>query len=399
MAEAVAAAGDPGRAPTLSPLELACGVALGAQPGVVLPPPAPAGSARHALEESVATHLQRAPCVVSFSGGRDSSAIVAVALPVAPPPGLAFPPVPVTLRFPGVPLTDESDWQELIITHLGLPEWQRIDLTDQLDLLGPTARHALARHGLGWPPNVHLHLPIFQAARGGSVLTGLDGDGLFGDWRWCHAQAVLHRIVAAHWQDAARIGLAFSPRSLRRRVLARQPSFVPDWLRPAAQDEMREALLSRAAGEPRRWDRRVPWHAGSRALYLAQANLDVLGADLDVVVAHPLLAPGFLAALAAEGGADGFGDRTSARLAPGRRPVARHAHRAAFQGGVRGRRGGAPRRWPSPRRWGWAAGLDADRVDAQRVQAAWLSEHPVFHSWTVLQQAYLSGARATGQAK
>jgi asparagine synthase (glutamine-hydrolysing) len=193
-------------APSLTRLERAAGAALGAHPMAPLPP-APTTTARAALERVIAGFLERTPCVVSFSGGRDSSAVLAVAAHVARRDGLPLP-VPFTFRFPGKPLTEESDWQEHVIAHLGLDDWQRVELHEELDLLGDVARRCLTEIGLMWPANAYLHVPVFRAARGGTVLTGLDGDGLFGDWRWGHAQAVLHRRVAPHPRDVVRVARA-----------------------------------------------------------------------------------------------------------------------------------------------------------------------------------------------
>jgi asparagine synthase (glutamine-hydrolysing) len=376
------------RAPRLTPLELAAGIALGAQGGE--PERSDSSShrtARAALEAVIAGRLTREPCVVSFSGGRDSSAVLAVATDVARRQGLALP-IPVTFRFPDVPLADESDWQERIIGHLGLKAWERIDLTTELDLLGEIARDCLTTHGVAWPPNAYLHVPIFRAARHGTVLTGLDGDGLFGDWKWCHAQAVLHRKVQAGWRDTARVGLAFSPQVVRRAVLGRRPPFIPDWLSPALQREVLTTLIGRSASEPRRWDRRVGWHARSRALYLAQRNLELIGATDDVEVAHPLLDPEFLGALALEGGAAGFGDRTSAmrHLVGDLLPAALVERRtkAVFGGAVwREEAHAFARSWDG-------TGLEPG-VDPDRLRAAWVAEHPVFHSWTLLHAAWLAG--------
>jgi asparagine synthase (glutamine-hydrolysing) len=317
--------------------------------------------------------------------------VLAVATQVARHHGLPLP-IPVTFRFPDVPLSDESDWQERIITHLGLEQWERIALTTELDLLGPIARECLMTHGVAWPPNAFLHVPVFRAARQGTVLTGLDGDGLFGDWQWCHSQAVLHRLVPFSGRDVVRIGFSFSPRPVRRAVMARRPPFLPDWLSAPARDDLLAALLGRAAGEPRRWDRRVGWHAASRALDLARRNLRLIGSRYQTEVAHPLLDPAFLAALAAEGGASGFGDRTSAmrRLVGDLLPseLIERRTKAVFGGAVwRDEAHGFARSWDG-------AGLDPEWVDVERLRAAWLAEHPVFHSWTLLQAAWLAGHQA-----
>lgn len=374
------------RAPALTSLERAAGVALGSQPVAPLPSQ-PAETARAALERVIARSLERTPCVVSFSGGRDSSAVLAVAAHVARREGLPLP-IPFTFRFPGKPLTEESDWQEHVIAHLGLDDWQRVELHDELDLLGDVARRCLTEVGLVWPANAYLHVPVFRAARGGTVLTGLDGDGLFGDWRFGHAQSVLHRRVAPRPRDVVRVGFALAPASVRRVAYRRRGVFVPRWLSPDAGAAYAGALLERAAGEPRRWDRRVAWHAGARALYLAQRNLALIGARDDVEVANPLLDPEFLAALASEGGAAGFGDRTEAmrHLAGDLLPpetVAR-VSKAAFGDAV----------WLDAARdfvesWD-GAGLDPGLVDPEPLRAAWRAEYPVFHSWTMLHEAWLA---------
>lgn len=388
-----AGADEDGRAPSLTRLERAAGVAIGAQPVTPLPGvSASAPSARSALEHVIATYLERTPCVVSFSGGRDSSAVLAVATHVARREGLA-PPIPFTFRFPGRPLTDETDWQEHVITHLGLEDWTRLELHDELDLMGDVARSCLTEIGLLWPANVYLHVPVFRAARGGTVLTGLDGDGLFGDWRWGHAQSVLHRRVAPHPRDVVRVGLAFAPAALRRADLRRRGVFVPGWMSPESGAEYAAAMVARVAGEPRRWDRRVAWHAGARALYLAQRNLELIGALDDVVVGSPLLHPDFLAALAHEGGAAGFGDRTEAmrHLAGDLLPVetVERQSKAAFGDAV----------WLEQARafvesWD-GRGLDPDFVDPERLREAWRAEYPVFHSWAMLHEAWLASQPAS----
>lgn len=60
-------------------------------------------------------YLGRPPCLLAFSGGRDSSALLAVAVSVAHREGL---PLPIPLIYPGVAGTDESSWQYMILDHL-----------------------------------------------------------------------------------------------------------------------------------------------------------------------------------------------------------------------------------------------------------------------------------------
>ena len=66
-----------------------------------------------------------------------------------------------------------------MIGHLGLSDWVRIDAAGDLDCVGPVATEVLRRHGLLWPCNAYFHAPIFEAAAGGAVLTGVGGDEAF----------------------------------------------------------------------------------------------------------------------------------------------------------------------------------------------------------------------------
>ena len=85
------------------------------------------------------------PCYVTFSGGRDSSAVLAAATALARREGHALP-IPVTRVYPDLPDTDESDWQRAVVDHLGLTEWVRLELRDgESDLLGAAARDALGQ--------------------------------------------------------------------------------------------------------------------------------------------------------------------------------------------------------------------------------------------------------------
>jgi len=376
------------RAPELSRWERATGLAIGAdlsQSGRVLP--RSQTHPRAALAAELARALACSRCVVSFSGGRDSSAVLAAAVEVARREGLPEP-VPVTLRFAGVDSTDESEWQELVIRHLRVSEWERIVVHEELDLLGPVAQAALKVHGLLWPPNAYVHVPILERARGGCVLTGFDGDGLFGYWRWARAQSVLHRRVRPEARDALRVGLALAPARVRHRWMRPDVVGMTPWLRAEARAELAKQARSDAAREPRRWDRRLTYYRQRRYLRLTVRSLELLAASRGVEVLHPLFAPPFLTALASHGGGAGYGDRTAAMRAL-------FADALPLELLTRPRKAEFGRAlWRSEARafaasWD-GTGLDDELVDPERVRLAWSEPSPWFGANTLLHEAWLA---------
>jgi asparagine synthetase B (glutamine-hydrolysing) len=346
-----------------------------------------AADSRAALSARVGDALRRQPCCVSFSGGRDSSAVLAVATAVARRDGLPDP-VPVTVRFTGIAASGESYWQQLVVDHLRLREWEVIRVGEELDLLGAIARRALNDHGLMWPPNAYIHVPILERAVGGCVLTGFDGDGLLGDWRWRRAQTVLGGRARPEPRDVPRVALALAPPRARRPLMRPPLLGAVPWLRPAARRELAAAARDHAAREPRRWDRRVAYYARHRYLRLAVHSLDLLGARSGVELVHPLLDPGFLGAVAAAGGAGGYGDRTEAM-----RVLFGDLLPEALTGRRRKADFGAAiwRREARAFAAGWdGCGLDRELIDPALVREAWSAASPYFGSSTLLHAAWLA---------
>ena len=254
--------------------------------------------------------LQRRPCAVSFSGGRDSSAVLAVAVAAARRHGLD-PPVPITIRWPHAPEADESRWQELVVRHLGLTEWEIVDGSRHLDSLGETATGVLRRHGLLFPPSAYMQRLLFAAARGGAVMTGLGGDQLLGEWRWQRAADVLARRAAPRPRDLAVLGNWLAPRGVSAAVTRRRAGAGIPWLRPAARQAVADAVRAERAAEPRTWAPRVAWLGRRRALAHSRRTTALLAGDEDAICVHPLLDPRVLSALAAAGGRFGWGGRTA----------------------------------------------------------------------------------------
>jgi asparagine synthase (glutamine-hydrolysing) len=263
-----------------------------------------------ALENAIRPALERPPCLIAFSGGRDSSVLLGVATHVARRDGLPLP-IPATYRFPELPETDESGWQEAVVRRLGLEEWHRRAFRDELDMLGPIARGVLARHGPLSPSNAFFFVPLFSDAAGGAVITGHEGDGLFGGGRAVRARSALGGLVSPTANDIVRIAAALAPRPVRRLRLRHRREFDLAWLRPSPQRAIRNQLANEVAGEPLFWNARVQWWARQRYLSQLRSTLDLLAGDAGTHFFAPLLNPVFLAAMARRGGRTGFGNRTS----------------------------------------------------------------------------------------
>jgi len=294
----------------LTPVELATGVVLGRDPNAPeLPEASPATTSREALEEAILPALLRGPCLVSFSGGRDSSGVLAVATALARRHGLPDP-IPATTVFPAGSEADELQWQERVVGHLGVADWVRLEFDDELDLVGPVAQRLMTRHGVFYPPNLHLHAPLIEAAPGGSLLTGVGGDETLE--RGSRVLAVLARHVRPTPRDLLRVGLALAPTQVRRVVKGRRggPTFA--WLKPEPTRELAEAWVNHVERFPLRWDARLREWWSSRYIQLYMRAKAVIAADSDVKVVHPLADGGFVSTLTQEVGPRGFRNRTDA---------------------------------------------------------------------------------------
>lgn len=295
----------------LTALEIASNVVTGtARPVRRLPSPVPGLTPRAALEQSIVESLARPPCGVSFSGGRDSSAALATAVAVARREGLALP-IPFTLRFPGVAEADEASWQEGVVRHLGLGDWERIEIGDELDLLGPVAQHALRTHGLLWPANTYVHAPMLERVAGGSLVTGVDGDGLLAGWRWQYQAEFVARRRRGRPREVLRVAHALSPAPVRRLVARTKPSPSLEWLRPPAARAVARAERRHVSREPFGWPRWVRWYDGRRHLDLLEKSYAAAAARHGVAVRHFFREPRFLAQFAAQS-RFGPGERTAA---------------------------------------------------------------------------------------
>jgi asparagine synthase (glutamine-hydrolysing) len=377
----------------LDPLEVATGLVLGVGPELGLVERS-AGSEPplRALERAVLPALRRAPCLVSFSGGRDSAAVLAVAAAVARREGLPLP-IPATNRFPAAATTDESEWQEKVVSHLGLEDWIRLEHTAELDCVGPVATEALLRHGLLWPFNAHFHVPLLRLASGGSLLTGIGGDETLSPSSWSRAMDVLHGRVRPELRDVLRIGMALAPPVLRRRVLRRRLPAPYPWLRPHARRAFADAWAAQGATEPLGWAAHVGWVRRLRYLHVGLGSLRLLAADDDVRIVHPFVDRGFTTALAALPTRERYASRTAATTALFQgllpEPVLTRASKTVFDEAF----------WNEPSRAfaaGWnGEGVGHELVDASALAEEWVSPKPDPRSFLLAQAAWLGQQRGS----
>jgi asparagine synthetase B (glutamine-hydrolysing) len=370
---------------SLTPLEIATGLVLGTMPKSA-PRWQPTVEAREALERAVLPALRQAPCIVSFSGGRDSSAVLAVAAHVARREGLPLP-IPATNVFPAVELSDEAEWQERVVSHLGLDEWLRLDHTHELDCVGSVATEVLSRHGLLWPFNAHFHAPLLRQASGGSLLTGVGGDELLlitNRNRWLE---LLRGRTHPEARDALRLGFALAPPPLRRWARARRVPLEFAWLRPEARRRFARQWADERVRQPRRWSDLVDWVGRLRYVQVGTASLATIADGERARVAHPFLDPAFGAAIAALPRSARFETRTQAMthlfgdLLP--EDVLERRTKASFDGAF----------WNEPsrafvRNWD-GSGLDADVVDVDALRTEWSKDSPDPRTYTLAQWLWL----------
>ena len=373
-------------------------VAGGYLAGDPLPPPFPPDglevlTAREALEQAVLPALKRPPCVVDFSGGRDSSVVLVVAAEVARREGLPLP-VAFTRRFPLEPMAEESHWQELVIEHLRLPDWERAELTEELDLIGERAQRFLRRYGLLLPaPTYHLTLS-FEHARGGSYLTGEGGDEMLDPYR---ARLAVGALASPKRLLRRRQLMSFAsniaPRRVRSLLLwadyvlsSRFPSRA--WMRPEAFRRFAWRFAVQEGAEPLSWQRGVRWQASHRLLSAMQHNNAIIAADYDVVPLVPLVAPGFAAALARSASVLGFSDRAQAMtfVAGDLLPTAllRRTSKAGFS---RAYFTDVSRDFAES--WD-GSGVDVELVDPDALKRAWSKPLAPAPSYALLQAAWMA---------
>lgn len=375
------------------PVEIATGLIFGVVDDPVALPDVPGDvTIRSVLEDIVRSAYARGPVAVSFSGGRDSSVVLAIAQHVAREGGFA-PPLPITLVYPGIESADEASWQDLVLSHLRITQRIVLRVQGELDLLGPVASSALSEHGLLWPPNGFTHEYMLRECAGMTLLTGGGGDELFDDSGATRTQLVLARRVSPDVRDVARLAAAFA---MRRIYDERRARYVPRlaWLSATGQQQFARAYV-RDLGPPyRSWSRKLRDQVNARSFAALRRGQDLLAASAHARIEHPFLAPELVAAAARVGGSLGLGGRTHAMrtiagdLLPDE--LLSRSTKATFSEGFWVNRSTGFARSEAPIEVIAADPPLAALVDLEELRAEWSKPTPHFLTAALLQSAFLS---------
>lgn len=367
---------------TMDPLEVAGGWVSGFDPV-----PMPAGdSPRRVLDRMLLAHLQQSPCLVAFSGGRDSSVLLAAAVTLARREGLPLP-MPITLSYPDAADSDEAQWQRAVLDHLGISDRIVLTVHDEHDPLGPVATPVLLRHGLVWPPNFAPTVRMMGMARGGVLLTGEGGDEAFGLKRVTPLTKILKSRGRAALGVYADVPRALAPAVLRRRSAFRDRYRRP-WLRPEVEVELSRRDAEDMAAFALHAGRNTWQFATRRCARIGYETVRVLGAEMDVTYVQAFAEPDLVASVAAEGGFFGWTGRAATMralfgdLLP--REVLERRTKALFANAVF-----THHTREFARTWN-GSGVDTDLVDPEALRDNWLSATPDAPSMTLLQQAWLA---------
>ena len=364
-----AAALEIGNPAGLTPLDLATASMLGQEPRDPLPRAARKVSLDDVLFEVLEPALVSGRCFVSFSGGRESAWVLAAATAAARAGGHPDP-IPATLRYPLAASGREVEHQERIVRALGLRDWQRVEILDELEIVGPVASRVLREVGVLFPVTTYMLLPLLELARGGWLLAGGGWTDFFAYWRWARLADAFARRRSPNARSLRQLTVAVLPPPARNALLrSREEVKLPGWLREEPARELEALLRAKAADVPVRFGAALERQRSHRCYFGVRASFDALAAAAGAQVLMPFRTDEYIGALAATGGRWGFGPRsdTFKRLAGhllpeellGRSDVA-DAQRVIF--------GDRTRTFAN--RWS-GGGLDPEIVDPDVLQEIW----------------------------
>ena len=370
----------------LSEIEVASGIVVGQGSGKRFPTGV-GNDPMGVLRELARAALSTPPCVVAFSGGRDSSALLAFLLDVARRDGLPEP-IAVTARWDDDEASDESAWQEEVIRTIGAEQWEILRPGNDLDLLGEEATSSLEAMGLMWPAPAYALRPLFRQAKGGVLLSGEGGDEAFGLYPYGRLWQSIRSHSLPRQSDVRALVLGCLPRPVRRWRWKKIRPAYQTWLSTGGFDLVSEAMADDGADDPLRWGPYQVISRRRRAMDLTLGTLESLAEIEGARYQGPFLDEGFLAALGHWGGSFGRGDRTDvmstlfADVLPG--PILSRVSKASFAGVFWG---AESRRFASE--WD-GTGLPLEFIKPDALRAAWQAPVPVYGAALPLHAAWLA---------
>ena len=263
-------------------------------------------SPREALEALLMDALKTGTrTYVLFSGGRDSSGLLALTLLLARRMGVPDP-LPVTIRHPQAEGSSENEWQELVLNHLGLREHHVLEFYGEQAWLGQMAQTSLRRHGLLWPTASHIHGAVLGQLTPGAVITGEGGDMAVSGRR---ITPLVDAVQALRPRRSLRVALALAKQSRTGHGFTAALGQASPWLTPAGRELLSERISFPT--EPLRWNRAIRTAASLRPARMIRLNYIAVVESFGHTSHNPLEHPRFIHALAGAGGWWGLGDRTA----------------------------------------------------------------------------------------
>jgi asparagine synthetase B (glutamine-hydrolysing) len=246
------------------------------------------------LISRITKRLDSRPCYVEFSGGCDSSLVLAAAVRACRRID-HDPPIPITYRYPLLPVTHENDYQDAMLSYLNMSATV-FEITNEFDLLGPAAQRGLREFGVVWLAPFVASGDVYRSLEPGLFLSGEGGDEVLGPRRIAGMYRAAEAFRRGKFSSVAgNVMATFGPRPIRTRRINRGAAVSP-WI--AESERVRFAQQVRRVFNP-------PLLPGSFADYylqmptvlLARSQLEAIAAWTGHTFSAPLMDPEFVHAV------------------------------------------------------------------------------------------------------
>lgn len=370
----------------LTPAEIASGWVFGygaSPPDVAVR----RSSVLETLERVILAASSDRPWYVLFSGGRDSSVILAAALRAARRSQLPDP-IPVIVRYPFAAGTEETEWQDRVLVHLDLSNAMIISCTDESDLLAPTAVASLMDTGAVFPPAAHCMTHVYERLRGGVIFTGECGDEVFGNQRVTPLRNIFAERGIAGAPHVRRIWGSIQPAWVAQREGFASTDDWLGWLSPATRRDFVRACVRERQALPFHWSQSMKLLESRRAIAVAARTRQHLAARHGCNIIDPFWTRPVIEAVAQFCGRWGLRSRSATLEALFsdilpidvlRRPTKAYFNHAYFSSYSRG----FVADWDG-------TGLEDYDIDQEALRVEWNKDLPSGASYLLLQTAYLA---------